>query len=1030
MFSSILHRRLSLGLFGLLFGVMLLFTGCATTSVKEDVDAVLVEPPNETVAEAVMPDETAADKTTMIESVDVAGSGDSVLIATTGPVRYTVFRLSDPPRLILDLPDVDLGGIPPRTEVDSSFIKDISAITYGGDERIGRIIISLKDGVEHEVQNSDGSILVLLKKEAAAEGNTAENGWTSDEPIQEEDAAVADLPVDEGSVVVEVETEPVEAPAPPAKAIVSVDVESGALSTVVTLGADGSIGRYTAFEVENPSRIVVDVWGLNNLSGTQRVKGDATFVKRVRLGRHPEKVRIVLDTRGAEIPPYMIEKDGKNLVLTFGDAGSVEEETALADETVVEVTSEPVVEAVEELVVEPVEEPVEEVVVVTPDPESPVVEEVAVVIPDPEPVVEELVVEPVEEVVVVTPDPEPVVETALAVTETVAGPVVGVAAAALEPVAGLAAVVAAPVVEPAPVAAVPAVKLPVVTVVDFKKIGLGADAKGRLILKSDKAVEFKSRTSKDKMTVILDIDNAVIADELVRTLDATRLKTPVASVSSYLENDDPSQVRILVKLRSKATYNVHQSGDRITVDFLPVPEPAKSVAKVVAKSDLVSDNATDAGDVTGTEVKVPKYTGVKIDLDMMEANITDVLRLLAEVSDLNIIASDDVKGTVSLRLKGVPWDQAFEIILRSKGLDMIQEGNVVRVAPASKINKEREESLAAYKAQEQLEPLVIEFVPISYATADGLISQAKSVMSKRGTVSSETRTNTLIIKDIPSGIAAAKDLIAKLDTPIPQVLIEARIVEASTSFARDLGIQWGLDYQTGTDNLTNTFGSTSTSGQTPPADTSAPAFATRHGSGNYAVNLPATGTAGTLGALGFILGKAGSNPLLLDLRLTAGEQQGKLRTISRPRIITMDNKQAEISQGEKIPFETVSASGTTTTFVDASLRLVVTPHITPDGSVLMKIVATRNSVGAIRSGSGDPSINTKEASTEVLVRDGETTVIGGIVVSDTNDTNKGIPFLKDIPFAGWLFKSSSVSDSQTELLIFITPTIMTNKIVG
>ncbi|MBE9528529.1 MAG: type IV pilus secretin PilQ, partial [Proteobacteria bacterium] len=197
-----------------------------------------------------------------------------------------------------------------------------------------------------------------------------------------------------------------------------------------------------------------------------------------------------------------------------------------------------------------------------------------------------------------------------------------------------------------------------------------------------------------------------------------------------------------------------------------------------------------------------------------------------------------------------------------------------------------------------------------------------------------------------------------------------------------------------------------------------------------AVNMPATGTAGTLGALGFMLGRAGTNPLLLDLRLTAGEQAGKLRTISRPRIITMDNKQAEISQGEKIPFETVSASGTTTTFVDASLRLIVTPHITPDGSVLMKIVATRNSIGAIRSGSGDPSINTKEASTEVLVRDGETTVIGGIVVSDTNDTSKGVPFLKDIPMLGWLFKSSSVSDSQTELLIFITPTIMLNKTVG
>jgi type IV pilus assembly protein PilQ len=305
------------------------------------------------------------------------------------------------------------------------------------------------------------------------------------------------------------------------------------------------------------------------------------------------------------------------------------------------------------------------------------------------------------------------------------------------------------------------------------------------------------------------------------------------------------------------------------------------------------------------------------------------------------------------------------------------------------------------------------------------------VLSTRGSVTSEARTNTLIIKDTKQGIDSAIDLITRLDTPIPQVLIEARIVEASTSFARDLGIQWGADYQaSGGEYNTDAFGASTTSGQTPPATGTAPAFATRHGAGSYAVDLPAAGTAGTLGALGFVLGRAGSNPLILDLRLSAGESEGRLRTISRPRIITMDNKEAKIEQGESIPFETTSAAGTVTKFIDANLSLTVTPHITPDGSVLMKIKASRNSIGTFRSASGEPSINKKETSTEVLVRDGETTVIGGIIVSDTSDTEKGIPLLKDIPLLGWLFKSKSLSDSQTELLIFITPTILKDKVVG
>ncbi|MBE9529513.1 MAG: AMIN domain-containing protein, partial [Proteobacteria bacterium] len=783
MFLPKLHRRLSLGLFGLLFGVMLLFTGCASTSVKEDVDAVLEEPPNEMAAEAVIPDEEVIERV-IVESVSVAGAGDRVLISTSGAVRYTVFRLSDPPRLIVDLPDIELDSIEPHTTVDNYYIKDISAITYGGDERIGRVIIALKDGIDHDVQSSESSILVMLREEPEDGVEVQESGWPYVKALQEEDKVVADLSEllgtdEEAAEEAEAEEVVVEEaaaePAAPASAITSVEVSSGADRAIVNIGADGTIGRYNAFEIESPARIVVDVWGLDNLSGTQRVNGDDNFVKRVRIGRHPEKVRLVFDTYGTEIPPYMIEKEGQNLLLTFGEVDNGEELMAEepADVPVEEVAVVEEAEAARGLEVAMVEEPAVELVE---EPVAVVVEEVAAVVMEP-------VAEETEEIVE---------EVAAVVVEEASEPV-------------------------------PVVILPMVNLVDFKKIGLGSGAKGRVIVKSTEAVELKVKASKDKMTVVFDVENAEIAEEFVRTLDASRLGTPVASVSSYLENDEPSQVRVLVRLQQKATYNIEQTGNRIAVDFEPIPVPMAAAKTAVAEETVAEDEEASTEETGADEAK---YSGVKIDLDMMEANITDVLRLLAEVSDLNIIASDDVKGSISLRLKNVPWDQAFDIILRSKGLDMIQEGNVVRVAPAAKINKEREESLAAFKAQEQLEPLVLEFVPISYATTDGLITQVKSVLSKRGTVSSESRTNTLIIKDIPSGIEAARELIAKLDTPIPQVLIEARIVEASTSFARDLGIQWGIDYQTGTESMADVFGATTTSGQTPPANTVNPAFVT------------------------------------------------------------------------------------------------------------------------------------------------------------------------------------------------------------
>lgn len=959
---TIFDTRFRHGLCGLLLGSLLVFNGCASTTGPKDIKSAS-DASKETKAAVA---DKKSEKKVSVEYVNVVGDGDRVMIGTTGPTRYTVFKLTEPSRLIVDMPGVDLSKIAPSIDINNAYLNEITTISYGEEHDIGRIIISIKEGVDHEVKAGENSILVSLNKPAAA-AVTEPNGEVvkasvSDEvktePLNDKAAAKeatpAAAPAPEPSAAPAAEpvavaksepapepvqvaaAKPAEAPAPMKQATKILKVESSTVgeNTVLKIKSDGLLGNYNSFDLTSPSRIVVDIWGVENAVGRNIVKVDDKLVKDIRIGGHKEKSRLVLDLTGKKVTPHSIKRDKDTLIVTIGPNVVAEKE-------------------------------------------------------------------------------EPKTVAAAPVPKT-AAPAAKKQAAPKAPEAAPAAPVAEPKAEPAKVAkatieesAAPAAAVKVESV-DFKKV----NGVARLTISSSARAEYSVKESQDGKTMVVDLKGATISDELSRTLDATKLNTPVASISSYQESVKPATVRVLVKLTDKAQYDVKEDNGTLKVEFSAAPKVAV---------EEVDRTVVEEGPRKG-------YTGKRIDLDMMDANVSDVLRLLAEVSNLNIIASDDVKGTISLRLKNVPWDQAFDVILKSKDLDSIREGNVIRVAPAAKIRQEKESFLAARKAQEKLENLDIRFISVNYANASDLTKQVQGVLSERGSVTTDSRTNTLIVKDVKSGITAAENLIKKLDTRIPQVLIEARIVEATKDFSRDLGIQWGVDYQTGGNPRTNTFGSTTTPGQTPPVHTS-PSFATSSGAQNFAVNVPAT-AANTFGALGFVLGNAGSNPLILDLRLSAGESEGRLKTISRPRITTMDNKEAKIEQGESIPFETTSSSGTQTIFIDANLSLTVTPHITPDGSVLMKIKASRNSIGNFRTSSGQPSINKKESTTDVLVRDGETTVIGGIVVSTNNENSKGIPLLKDIPVLGWLFKNNSTTDSQQELLIFITPTIVKDKIVG
>jgi type IV pilus assembly protein PilQ len=576
--------------------------------------------------------------------------------------------------------------------------------------------------------------------------------------------------------------------------------------------------------------------------------------------------------------------------------------------------------------------------------------------------------------------------------------------------------------------------------VDFKQL----TDKARLIITASKKMEYRLLKLPDDTGLALDIKDAIIPDELKRTLDASDLNTAVASISSFQAAADESakDVRILIKLKEKAKYDISQQDRNIQIDFPLLAVTAQEVPKMaeVKKqgAGVSGQRLEESKEIKETKLveekkeheQVSGYRGRRLSLDFKDADINNILRLMAEVSNLNIIAGEDVKGKVSLRLVDVPWDQVFDIILKTNGLGKIQEGNVVRIMPLAKIKQESDDVLASKKSKEKLEDLEMKLLSVNYATASSLADQVKGLLSDRGNVTIEDRTNTLIIKDIPANIAKAVDMIKKLDTPTPQVLIEARIVEAQSTFARDLGVQWGAATLTTNNNqFSSAFGSSATG----PTNTLTPitggvpfvgaggAFTAQP---NFAVSLPASGAAGTLGAMGFSFGKLIGDPLLLDLRLSAGETKGLTKTISRPRITTMNNVQAKISQGDKVPYQTTSASGTQVQFINATLSLTVTPHITPDGSVSMKIEATRDAIGAFRSADGAPSISTKSATTQILVKSGETAVIGGIVVEDKADTSRGIPWLQEIPVIGWFFKAKSTAENQTELLIFITPNIV------
>ena len=445
----------------------------------------------------------------------------------------------------------------------------------------------------------------------------------------------------------------------------------------------------------------------------------------------------------------------------------------------------------------------------------------------------------------------------------------------------------------------------------------------------------------------------------------------------------------------------------------------------------------------------PVFTGTKISLDFKDADIQNVLRVLADVSGLNIIATDDVQGKVTLHLSDVPWDQAFDLILRTNRLEKTQEGNVVRVSSVKRLTEERDALKAANESETQLEPLRVKYIRVNYARADeALVDKVKGVLTERGAVTFDDRTNTIIVRDIEDGIGDASHLIKELDVQSPQVLIEANIVEASQDFSRGLGIQWGYRYEAGpaTGNPTghNFPGTVGFGGSGVGAGLPAPAA----GTGATPQPVPFLASFPIPNSFGSGFGPGSGSALDLALgsldgahslsaRITALENDGKAKVISRPRVITMNNVAATIqsltiirvklpSTGTVISTGGGGAAGanTATEKINTGITLVVTPQVSSDGFVLMNIYAKSSLPDFTRAVDGIPSEISREANSNVLIRNGDTVVLGGIYRHTGDDREDGLPYLSKVPAIGWLFKRTLETKHHEELLVFLTPKVV------
>ncbi len=919
-------------------------------------------------------------------AVSVAKANPSIIqkIAFTEEEKFTrvhiegsetlpppLYKLSQEPlKIVVDLPNIDLKQVKNGLKIDNGTISEVLTTQY--DDK-GRIEIGLLQMTHYNISREDRNVFIDIEKvKKIVETKEAKKEEVIEKvkeaelssPETKKEATPPSLPAAVASVPEKTHK---------AKEIIDFSLEEKKDYIAFNILADGKVENYNLFKLDGPPRLVLDIWEVGTQYPKKSIRISNPFIKEVRIGQHQDKLRLVFDSSRPQLPAYQINRIDDKLVVSLGNVPQPSEPQILLQEKGAEKLSAPKLQLASST--------------------SPTVKEKAA-----------------------SPSPE----------------------SSVKPVRGKIAL----------------------KEIDFKQI----DNKSRIAVMLSEDPQFETYRVSEK-TIAIDIKNAFAPKHLQRGMNTTEFDSAVNYIDiKNVKND----IRILVKLREETPYEATKEGNTL---FIDIEKPKKVVTKLeapippkepVPPKEEVKVEVKKVEEKPVTEAKIEEkvmakveekpvppavakpaeegvlermYTGRKISLDFKDADIKNILRLIAEVSNFNIITADDVSGKITMRLVDVPWDQALDVILQARSLGMVQVGNVIRIAPFEALNRESQARLEAKRAKERLEDMVTELIPINYATAKDIIPQIKGVLSERGDVKVDDRTNILIIKDIPRNIPAVKNLVKSLDTKTPQVLIEARIVEASVGFQRELGVSWGFEtYAQSKKDGTVSKQVIVGGGLDTPSTTPGTSIGTTLGSGtSKIVDLPAIAQAGVAGT-----GTAGVIEFLLtsiyglrqlDVAISAHENKGDTKVISSPKIATLHNKEASIEQGLRIPYRKLTTEGTITTdFIDANLKLTVTPLVTNDGHVKLTIKAKKDAPDWARTVDNVPSIDKKEAITEVLVKDNGVVVIAGVYSIDKSEGTEGIPLLSKIPLLGWLFKREAKSDARKDLLIFISPKVIKDQI--
>jgi type IV pilus assembly protein PilQ len=923
-FITKIDRSLHLGI--LLLGLAMLFAACASQGAGNV---------------------KSAQETHLITDIITSEDAESMTVAVKGnqTLTYTAIKQVFPLGVLLHFPETMLDNI--KTVYypsDNDFISSIRATQVEEDGKTSRIFIALKKDLPYNIKPDASGLNIVFPKtgQPAAETNTEAAQTQKTEP-----AATA---------------EPAKAAVPPATRMTSVAATPLKNSVAVTVKADGTISNYKSFTIkETPPRIVYDLYNLKSPSEKeQRIAVKSDWVSKIRYFGHPDKVRVVLETKKAYLSKYSATPVDNGLLIYVGQA----------------------------------------------------------------------------------PAPVSGEKPKAAVTQ---------AAMPMQPTSK------------SPTAAEKTEAMRHDKPAWLNRIDFSSEEGGKsaIIVGTTRPVEYQvSKVDNRRLQVNLLDTN--LPEYRKRALITTRFQSAVDRITPVQQPKSKNTI-LDIELREAVPYFVKQTGDviRINFDASSIPprpyedakapawkqamaEPAIEVAAApaektagaanailpsggevlksptgrkelqLAKKDtseelaLAKEELSLADRLAGEAPPEKKYSGEKIALDFYDTDIKNVFRIIREISGKNFAIDKNVTGKVTLTLdKPVPWDQVLDLVLKMNSLGMAMEGDIIRIATLSSLAQEEKQKEALVKATQQavkqqkaLEPLLTAYIPVSYSNAQTeVLPHIQPVLTEgRGKASVDTRNNQLILTDTAEKIEQVREIVKRIDQVTPQVIIEARIVEANSSFSKDLGFDWGAvtagPFDIGDSQLTLT---------------------------GLASNLPAVIPTGVVG-MDFV--KLTGTPFqIINAQLLVSETEGKTNIISAPKVLTLDNKKAKIKQGLEVPYlERDSSGNATVRFKNVDLLLEVTPNVTPDDRISLKLFVTKNDV--VDPTADQPALSTNEAETELLVDDGDTIVIGGIVKSSISYAERGIPGLRNIGVLGWLFKSQSKDDSKNELLIFITPRIV------